>query len=353
MVLEGGIDAQLHPPAAPTPAPQPPASAAAAAQAPADARSRGSVSRGASRIRRPDGGDDDGGGDDDDSAGDEGGDRGNSGGGDAIRGAPWELLKFDLRAILNRRLPTIRDIPTEFKGPYRQALVFTMRAVKLAVTPEDQHCTWALWMLLPRMLLATVSHAERERSGLELLRERFRQFWAGDWTPLLANAVAVPRRRVGSQGTPPDAMRMRKVLDLIKLGELSRARSRLAGSVLAPLDGRTLASLRAQREAAGEGQLSAEILNFVPAQQIELDRKLLVNNVRGASRGSAHGASGHRFEHFRLLLEDPTQTSFDDFADSRKTRTGGRTQQHRGSVPDWHPHSACEAAGGGAWHLCG
>ena len=122
-----------------------------------------------------------------------------------------------------------------------------MRAVKLAVTPEDQHCTWALWMLLPRMLLATVSHAERERSGLELLRERFRQFWAGDWTPLLANAVAVPRRRVGSQGTPPDAMRMRKVLDLIKLGELSRARSRLAGSVLAPLDGRTLASLRAHQ----------------------------------------------------------------------------------------------------------
>ena len=46
-----------------------------------------------------------------------------------------------------------------------------------------------------------------------------------------------------------------------------------------------------------------------------LDRKLLLNNVRGASRGSAHGASGHRFEHFRLLLEDPTQTSFDDFAD--------------------------------------
>ena len=40
-----------------------------------------------------------------------------------------------------------------------------------------------------------------------------------------------------------------------------------------------------------------------------------MNNVRGASRGSAHGASGHRFEHFRLLLEDPTQTSFDDFAD--------------------------------------
>ena len=62
--------------------------------------------------------------------------------------------------------------------------------------------------------------------------------------------------------------------------------------------------------------LSPETLEFAPGGVVELDRALLKQNVRGASRGSAHGPSGHRFEHFRLLLEDPSPDVFKLFEDA-------------------------------------
>eukprot|EP00973_Karenia_brevis_P067868 9441894-Karenia_brevis.AAC.1 len=79
-------------------------------------------------------------------------------------------------------------IPAEFRGPYRAILVFALEAI-LRNAGQDAAAeirAWKLWLLLPRLLLRHhKSGGDAGGSQREVLHERLKRFWDGQWDLLL------------------------------------------------------------------------------------------------------------------------------------------------------------------------
>ena len=90
------------------------------------------------------------------------------------------------------------------------------------------------------------------------------------------------------------------------MGELSRARQRLAGNGLAPGTSDTLACLRdpSRRPVHREHPIPEDVRNFQPARPVRLEPGLLLRNLRSAPRESAPGLLGTRSEHLKVILDE-------------------------------------------------
>ena len=51
-----------------------------------------------------------------------------------------------------------------------------------------------------------------------------------------------------------------------------------------------------------------EVLDYEPAEKLNLNRRLFLETLRETPRGSAGGLSGLRFEHLKVLLDDENAT---------------------------------------------
>ena len=93
---------------------------------------------------------------------------------------------------------------------------------------------------------------------------------------------------------------------LVRLKELSRARTHLISLGLAPGNEDTLKELQdeSKRPRSCSEVIPGEILNFRPAMKMILDPMAIANVLRSSGRGSAPDLSGTRYEHIRVLLDD-------------------------------------------------
>ena len=244
---------------------------------------------------------------------------------------PWPLLdQVDVYATFHVRVSTLKTIPTSLRGPIRAVLKWCLEAIVSSSGRGEQAeaQAWALWCLLPRLILRGRSPSSAGPSDLsqrQLISERLINFWAGEWDILFHDAQIVYRgqaqpapaaRPQGVAASPAaapvvDARLGDHVTELVRQGSVSRAAQLLTSPGLAP---RTPATLQVLTDPARRPPTSEEPLPpFREFPRVELDRAHLVRNIRSIPRGTAPGLSALRGEHLRLLLEDPTEESVHAF----------------------------------------
>ena len=165
--------------------------------------------------------------------------------------------------------------------------------------------SWKMFCLLPFMLLRRP--AGQGRVGKAELCRRFDQFSEGQWRRLHEEGF----RHIRSESTrrtvselPSNEQRGQAALQKVRLGEVSRARQCLVGAALAPGTEETLAEMQNKRPQVVFRELTEEVLNYEPDVRVTLDRKILLQSLRTAPRGSSPGPGGFTYEHARVLLDD-------------------------------------------------
>ena len=95
-------------------------------------------------------------------------------------------------------------------------------------------------------------------------------------------------------------------MELVKEGEISRARNSLESLGLAPGNQETLDELRNEdlRPTELSSPLPIEALLFDPTSSLRISSQILMKSLKSAGRGSAKDLSGLRYEHLRVLLDD-------------------------------------------------
>ena len=213
--------------------------------------------------------------------------------------AAWNFMReLDLDAELRKTARTVRDPPRWFRGCLRQAFLLAMRSRE-----HHEIAAWKLFVLTPRMLLGPTQCGGD--MGKRIFQDRMRRFQQGDWASLLEEAASEatkqPRRQSGKGHRPSiHEQAERKVQNR----ELSRARTLLTSSGLAPGNQETLEKLRKRPCSDRPQAIPAEALQYQPTQKLQLDRFELLRALRSAGRGSAQDLAGMRYEHLRVLLDD-------------------------------------------------
>ena len=132
----------------------------------------------------------------------------------------------------------------------------------------------------------------------------------------------MPQRQVPEQYELEESLAA-AVVGKVKQGELSRAAGLLTASPVAPGTPETLAKLADPRRRPT--QLFREFreadLQLQPEEQLQLDQRRFLENVRSAKRGSAPGRCGTRHEHYRALLENS------NIADNLLNKKKGKRKQ--------------------------
>ena len=153
------------------------------------------------------------------------------------------------------------------------------------------------------------------KAGKAVYDRRFELFFKGQWTTLLEES----RTSCGGSGPSRKAKTEEEELQrtlleackLVRLGELSRARQALLAAKLAPGDKETLAKLtNPERRPPRPLDLPEEVRSFQPAEHVKLDKRLFLENVRRAPRGSSASLSGWRNEHWKVLLDSESATDY-------------------------------------------
>ena len=215
------------------------------------------------------------------------------------REAWLSLDDVDLHTTLQQKHVGFQSPPNFIRGRIRQAMTMSL------TTHEQKIRAWKLWMLLPRMLMHRPPNTRQ--LSKEEWRTRIAHFQAGRWTHLLN---AVERTTPTQPGTNTLEQRARRARHLVHQGELSAARQALTAGPLAPGDASTLEELRdpTRRPGAPYGPIDAAIMQFVPAEPLQLPDALIINALRRTRKGAAPGPSGLTAETLRLVLDDADAT---------------------------------------------
>ncbi len=189
--------------------------------------------------------------------------------------SPNGTSELNLEEVLRRPTRTVREPPRWFRGSLRQAF-----ATALHTRDERPAAAWKLFVLVPRMLLRSMS--EFGQVGKKQFFERMRRFQKGDWEALLAEAAAAAEegRRQSWELDAEAAQEMcRKDAERkVQLREISRARMLLTSSGLAPGDEAALDKFKdPERRPAN---LPAEAVGHRPDQPLKLDRFKLLQALR-------------------------------------------------------------------------
>ena len=229
----------------------------------------------------------------------------------AIRAALRALDAVDLSECLSRKVLVLQSPPPFAKGQLRLALGLALEAIEDAGHDAVALSrAWALWLLVPRMLLFRLP-GQRVLRKPEW-RDRVSALNAGRWAHLLAQANLAGATVSASEAAPPAASppsadrRAERATSLVRLGELSTTSSALVAGPLAPLSEATLAELRDPERRPSEpyGDIDSAPLQFQPESPVRLPPGLLLANLRRARKGAGAGPSGLTAECCRVVLDD-------------------------------------------------
>lgn len=197
-------------------------------------------------------------------------------------------------------------MPRFLRGLVRWAHSVALRELRRAyaengdVEAPAKTRAWTLLLLLSRMLL----HRPAAKGGVgrQELLARLARFEAGEWTALIAEAAG----HGGSAPTPRSrSARPEKACAKVHLGEASHARRERTAAALAPGSTDTLEALQDPERRPPEPTvpLPADVLEFLPAVPLELDKQGFLKCLRSAIRGVSGGMSGSKYEHLKICLE--------------------------------------------------
>ena len=138
------------------------------------------------------------------------------------------------------------------------------------------------------------------------MRTRFDKFGGGQWAELLLEAHHSVDGPHHNSCPPLDTMdrRAEAALHKVRVGEVSRARQCLTGAMLAPGTEQTFFQMQGRRPQVEARVLSQEVQDFQPDIQLTIDRKMFVQCLKSAPRGSSPGPGGCTHEYLKILLDD-------------------------------------------------
>ena len=196
----------------------------------------------------------------------------------------------------------MREPPRWFRGGLLQAYNVALQQW----ATDKSASSWKLLILPPRMLLRPTG--ERGDTGKQLFQERLRRFNKGEWLELLTEAKQNEQRPPAKEldsGAAPEKRR-EQAERKVRLREVRRARVLLTSSGLAPGDAATLAELTNPEVPPTKlsEEVPAHLLFFVPDVKVKLDKRLVLEALRTAGKGSAQDLSGTWREHLRVCLDD-------------------------------------------------
>ena len=215
---------------------------------------------------------------------------------------------MSLERVYDSRFRVLQSCPHHLRGRFRKACRQVLESRHEDVQAGDdvkETRSWKMFCLLPFMLLRRP--AGEGRVGKAELCRRFDLFSEGQWKRLYEEGF----RDIRSENTrrpvfklSSNEQRGQAALQKVRLGEVSRARQCLVGAALAPGTEETLAEMQNKRPQVVFRELTEEVLNYELDVRVTLDRKLLLQSLRTAPRGSSPGPGGFTYEHARVLLDD-------------------------------------------------
>ena len=159
----------------------------------------------------------------------------------------------------------------------------------------------------------------RESSGSKVSKQelcrRFDLFVEGKWDTLLHEASSVVH---GSQSHTNDGERRAlAACRKVQAGEVTRARQCLIGASVAPGTDETF---RALQTIGGAKSHSPRGYGVEPESPVQIDRKIFLQSLKTAPKGSSPGPGGYTYEHLRVLLDEVA--TFDLLLDSFESGAG-------------------------------
>ena len=154
---------------------------------------------------------------------------------------------------------------------------------------------WKLFLLIPRLLLqpSSIGNQHRKKSNI---KQCYQQFLCQEWKDLFISSNSKSYKR------PTQDQAFKAALKLISCGEISRAARVLTSSGLADDTEETIQKL-ACKHPSRTNQLN---LPDPIACTFSLSKFHLLSAIRKSPRGSGPGHSGWRYEHLKVLIDDPS-----------------------------------------------
>ena len=216
----------------------------------------------------------------------------------------WEWLdSVSLVEVFGRRVPVLQSCPYHIRGRFRQAVRQALELRSHAVRTQDRVSEvrgWKLFCLLPLMLL------RRENGGSKVSKQelcrRFDLFVEGKWETLLHEASSVVH---GSQSHTNDGERRAlAACRKVQAGEVTRARQCLTGASVAPGTDDTFRALQSRRPQEVQRAIPRAVMEWEPESPLQIDRKIFLQSLKTAPKGSSPGPGGFTYEHLRVLLDE-------------------------------------------------
>ena len=197
-------------------------------------------------------------------------------------------------------------IRSEFARIQTQALAQISRS-HASGDEQAQTSAWTLFLLLPRMLLHSVGRGGA--AGARELQKRIRLFDAGQWGELIQASRRSVRHVRGADNRSAEQQlesRLRAAAALIHQGEFSHAARLLQSNGVAPGTADTLQELRNPplRPQERVDPIPGDLLRPRHDRAVELDPDTFAEVLGGTRKGLSAGLGGHRYEYFKLCLED-------------------------------------------------
>ena len=144
----------------------------------------------------------------------------------------------------------------------------------------------------------------RESGGSKVSKQelcrRFDLFVEGKWETLLHEASSVVH---GSQSHTNDGERRAlAACRKVQAGEVTRARQCLTGASVAPGTDDTFRALQSRRPQEVQRAIPRAVMEWEPESPVQIDRKIFLQSLKTAPKGSSPGPGGFTYEHLRVFV---------------------------------------------------
>ena len=207
----------------------------------------------------------------------------------------WSLIRdLSVESLLCGHLPSItRNVSPSLKSLFQDCCDLAL--TRIVQDPTDE-AGWKLFLCIPRMILR---HKRGGAAAIRQERHKFLSFLDFQWEELLH--LQRPLLTSSSMQSKLSTNR-KKVLQLIKCGELSRAAKLLLSPGLAPVSAETVVKLSLKHPARVKSVPCPEVL----PQSTSLSESLFFSTLSKLPKSSGSGPSGWNFDHFKALASRST-----------------------------------------------
>ena len=223
-----------------------------------------------------------------------------------------QLGQLDIYDVLLRPFRPIRHIPRRCV----RMVGNIVRETTFLATSGDHHSRELgarLWILLPRMLLASTK-ADRQNTGggteythqgvhiRQEVERRLAKFLAGEWLDLLPTTAPL---NTPSTEPPDDRTQATECIKNVQMGLLARGMACLNSAPLAPADHTALEATKLTLRAHTDRPPNPDLgIPFRP-RILEVPEAMVADLIRRSKMGVSPGIVGWRNEHFKALATMP------------------------------------------------